>query len=356
MMAAIALMYMLWHHLFAFPNRLLPGSDYQTIFGDHAYALLREVADFGNICVPIFAFISGYALSKNWDSFASYKKVGIRALKFLTGYWIVFGIILLVGIANSDQLPSLRDTSSIMIGLKVGAFPYINPTHAWYVVFYLLFLLFSPLLVALFRVRRTLLQDLIICLLLFVLIRVFYSPYGAPFLALIFGMLFGKYDWLDVLHRHVLCHIPAVILMLIIIITTMLGNTVRFMILLMFSDILNGDLSLETREYIMYFVYAIYAMVLIICFGELLHRLRVRMVKQILFLIGNLSMFIWFLHGIMQSGKHYGEKFIYSPREPILIFLLLLICVLPAAWACQWLHIKLWQLPQILSRMPASKK
>ena len=52
----IAILLMLFHHLFAFSDRIPNGLHYSNF--------TVTLAKFGNVCVPIFLFISGYGLAK----------------------------------------------------------------------------------------------------------------------------------------------------------------------------------------------------------------------------------------------------------------------------------------------------
>ena len=65
---------------------------------------------------------------------------------------------------------------------------------------------------------------------------------------------------------------------------------------------------------------------------ELFHRIRSRRFKNAFLLLGGLSMYLWFLHGIFFTGKNFLQPFIYSPKEPILILMLCLGVTLPVAW------------------------
>lgn len=59
--------------------------------------------------------------------------------------------------------------------------------------------------------------------------------------------------------------------------------------------------------------------------------------------LGVLSMFIWFLHGIFFTGGHFLQPFIYSVKEPILIYLLCMAIVVPAAYVLNAVHTRVWR-------------
>ncbi len=49
-------------------------------------------------------------------------------------------------------------------------------------------------------------------------------------------------------------------------------------------------------------------------------------------MLGGLSMYLWFLHGIFFTGKNFLLLFIYFPKEIILILILYLAITNPIAW------------------------
>lgn len=61
----IAIILMLMHHLWAFPERL-PTNMQINIFNIklNDIDLLQQIGMFGKICVPIFMFLGGYGLYK----------------------------------------------------------------------------------------------------------------------------------------------------------------------------------------------------------------------------------------------------------------------------------------------------
>lgn len=93
-MKGIAIVLMLMHHLWAFPDRLCGGNlkYVLNIFGDSSISYLGM---FGKICVSLFFFLSGYGLyisskKKKIDILSKIKKL------FIT-YWKVFIIFVPIG-------------------------------------------------------------------------------------------------------------------------------------------------------------------------------------------------------------------------------------------------------------------
>lgn len=57
-MKALAIILMLYHHLYAFPYRI--SYDYISLFKYNDKTISFFIGDFGKICVCIFIFLSGY--------------------------------------------------------------------------------------------------------------------------------------------------------------------------------------------------------------------------------------------------------------------------------------------------------
>lgn len=86
----IAICFMLWHHLF-YKN---------PEFGSFVYAL----SHIGKICVSLFLFLSAYGLTIQFNKFSeisvlsSLKFQILRFIKFYANYWVVFIIVVPLGV------------------------------------------------------------------------------------------------------------------------------------------------------------------------------------------------------------------------------------------------------------------
>ena len=58
----IAILLMLAHHLFAFPDRIPYDMSLQTSFYLSGMELTEIIGNFGTICVSLFMFLGGYGL------------------------------------------------------------------------------------------------------------------------------------------------------------------------------------------------------------------------------------------------------------------------------------------------------
>ena len=78
----IAILLMLFHHLFAFPERMP-----DALFFDISW-IEQKIAEFGKICVYMFLFLSGYGFSKS--KYPNYRKILNKLWRFYLLFWLVF--------------------------------------------------------------------------------------------------------------------------------------------------------------------------------------------------------------------------------------------------------------------------
>ncbi len=148
----IAILLMVAHHLFGFPERLhtgyisigqMNGKNIETVFGI-----------FGKLCVGLYAFISGYGLywmfqrfkqnaySTIWACFKDeYKLILKKMLSFFKIYWLVFAIFIPMGFVFFNYLFNIREFVFNLLGLEAS-----YNGEWWYVKQYLKMLLWFPLL------------------------------------------------------------------------------------------------------------------------------------------------------------------------------------------------------------------
>lgn len=111
--------------------------------------LIYYLGLFGDICVPIFCFCSGYAhyLMADIQGSRYQKRLPGKALRFLSNYWIVVVLFSLLGLVfdRSGQIPgSWKDFAGNMLVVNM------NYNGAWWFVStYLILLVLSPAFAAL---------------------------------------------------------------------------------------------------------------------------------------------------------------------------------------------------------------
>ena len=95
----IAITLMMIHHLFRFPDRIQDVS-YISILSIGNTSLEYLLGDFGNICIAMYLFLSGYGLYMSTQKKENFtlKDSAKKAIKFLTSYWVVFIIFVPIGL------------------------------------------------------------------------------------------------------------------------------------------------------------------------------------------------------------------------------------------------------------------
>ncbi|MBD2447636.1 acyltransferase [Nostoc sp. FACHB-152] len=146
---AICLMFI--HHLYAYNYRLLHGNSYIPFiptFNSEFY-----IASFGNICVSIFLFLSGYGVFLGWSrSQHSPILYSLKKLKeFYLTYWIYFLIFVPIGLIffqqetvwNSDQIRYSKDPITFLMNFIGWSSSYNE--EWWFIrVFIIILVFFCP--------------------------------------------------------------------------------------------------------------------------------------------------------------------------------------------------------------------
>lgn len=130
----IALIFMFIHHFFTWPDWYVEGISYPSLTG------FAEI--FRNpfkMCVPVFAFLTGYFYSycKTPDYKYSLKKI----LNLLVSYWIIYIPFLLIAIFIGTYTFDWKN-----FALELSALNRPIMVFCWYVCFYCVSMLLLPLL------------------------------------------------------------------------------------------------------------------------------------------------------------------------------------------------------------------
>ena len=403
MLGGIAIFLMIWHHLFNFHDWLADGVAFNTHFGIVGSAIVRIPAGSGHICVQIFAIISGYALFINPTSYGSWRARITRLFKFLSVYWMIFALFLLVAFLNDDNLPSTEQFVHNLFGLHTGpSRPGVNVPFAWYVAFYIMFIVLTPVLCYLFipnssnsraalrpaptspnsnnspnsraalrptptspnsnnspnsfnSVKSGTLKDITGFLSLIVAVYLLRKLpemgmltdlifYLNPVISVVVGILSAKYNLFERMHQRILLKLPSIILFVFVCIDLYLIYKVPGL-----SPLGGNNWALFVTLW-----KVVMAFILVSLLLELINRIKSKVMEKGLLLAGTLSMYLWFLHGIFFTGKNFMQPELYSSREPIIIFLITLICLSPLAYLLHVTHRYLWQ--KIDRKNPEIKK
>ena len=124
----IAILLMLWHHLF------LSTAEYG--------AWANSFAGIAKLCVALFLFVSGYGLTKQYSKLEkpyfrnTIKFLALRYLKFFLTYWFCFAVIVAVGNAFgygfTDAYPPSRNTLKCFLLDIWGQMGYDSYLKTWW--------------------------------------------------------------------------------------------------------------------------------------------------------------------------------------------------------------------------------
>lgn len=139
----VAIIMMVFHHLFSYP------SWWRTSFVPSFYSIvpIGSISEFGEcmkMCIPIYAFITGYGLSCSFatKNYLEIYKWSIKKISFtLINYWVILGMVEAVILGCGHQAFSVGGIVANLLGLGELIIPF-----AWYISFYILILLVFPLL------------------------------------------------------------------------------------------------------------------------------------------------------------------------------------------------------------------
>lgn len=140
----IGICLMVYHHLFAFPERI--NSSYIMLLDFGFLHVGTMLSYFGKICVALYAFLSGYALTLRIDESSSIKNIFLNILKrlkkFYSTYFIIIAIFvplgLFLGKINFNFIELIKNMSGISSSYNA---------EWWYVKQYVLMLLCYPFII-----------------------------------------------------------------------------------------------------------------------------------------------------------------------------------------------------------------
>ncbi len=318
----VALIFMFIHHLFTFPEWYVDGISYPYLLG-FANVFQSPL----RICVPIFAFLTGYFY------FFTKKKNYSYSLKKCTDVWVNYFFTFIIFLITAILLKTY-DFS--FIKLIFECFGLYTPTmiFGWYIAFYFFAMLILPLY------SKASEKNALITFFLMLVFSVILSP--------IFDkIVFEKVNIISTLMED-MCWFPCVAIGYVFAqhkLFFSISKTVKtkytalnvliscgFMIVPFLARyftpqyILDRDLFTKVAFSFYDFVYAPLFIYGLISITKLIKN------KKILFpisMIGKYSLSMWFIHCIFfNTCKEYTQWFLYLPKNPILVVLWgLFICL-----------------------------
>lgn len=321
----VAICFMLYHHLFAFPERVMAGSFVSLYyFGDTNLSVC--LGAFGRICVPMFTFLSGYgcymAAAKTDDMAGLVRR---RLWGHYKTFWMVF-FVCLPGLIYTHR--AMRSTLLYeLIYHSLGLHTSFNDEWWFVLPFALLLVLFPAVKRFLERPRAALYTDLFLLVVLnTVIVYVIPAAVEAPVFsdaaqttfwkhteelleilpAYITGCIFARYDILSrVKARFGGRLLPCL-------------AALAVMIAVFFIRSVNRD----------YYDF-INAAVFILALTVLLPLKPAQWLGRVFEKLGEESALMWLIHTFF--CYYWFQRLVYAPRYSPLIFILLTILSFGAA-------------------------
>ena len=316
-MKALAIILMLYHHLFAFPDRI--HYTYISLINFNGKTLPYFIGDFGKLCVAIFLFLGGYGtyyVYKNNNKGLIEKKLFNLYKAFLK----VFIITIPISVLLHDKQVVL--TVENFINNITG----INTTFNgewWFLMPYVCLIILFPLLIFIINKIG---KNVYISFILLIIYQLLLTNYYPKILSLsmfdnfrmsnlylnmtytlyllstfVCGMLFSKFKLLDIIKQKY---------------TNKKIYTIISIVLLILIFILRRKVWKYDCDYV-------YAPIFIISMTIILSNNIFTKLKEVLISIGNNSTNIWLIHSFF--CYHWCQRFIFMPKLSVLIFLLLLV-------------------------------
>jgi Acyltransferase family len=319
----LAIFLMLFNHLYAFPERLLHGNYYIPFIPFFETELY--VGRFGNICVSMFLFLSGYGMFLGYSrSNKSPIRYSLKKLKeFYLTYWTYFLIFIPIGIIffknvtlwNSNEVRYSTEWFTITENFVGWSAKYNG--EWWFVRMFVLLLIFvSPLYLSLSKQKISLLFFISLGTFVFYLISKnnYSSPFSFAFWQISFatGIICAKSNFFSSRFIQYL--------------EKLRGFSVLFGIFVCFVLQLRFGAKIEFLLVPFFIYFAVRAVA----------SLRL---SNLFAYIGMYSFQIWLVHSFF--CYYYFQDIIYSPRWSPLIFILLMSVSLFSAVSINYLQSRL---------------
>ena len=312
LLQGVAVCLMVFHHLFAFPERIYVP--FTSVLNFNFLAVETMIAYFGRICVAVFAFSSGYGMRKGirdisqYHILSGYRSVVARLWNFAQRFWAVFivfvGLGLVLGAYHWQPMQMLKG----FLGQS-----YAHNAEWWYIGEYLRFLLLFPILMWGIRLLDKLSVTARVAILTILVLALsaglwhFNRPYIICFLLGIYFATVPVYEWLDqTFSKHTVFY-------------CMLSIAVLGAVFVSRSYLLGPQYDFV---HVAFFVFG---------FVGLLKCNFIRKVLSfVLHLPGKYSTYIWLTHTFF--GYYLFQKITFFPKYSPLIFLWCMVLSIVSGW------------------------
>lgn len=351
---ALAVMLMLIHHLFTFPEKFAEGVSFTSMYTFPDAVTIESIAgNFGKLCVALFMLLSGYGIYKSYmakEQPVSGKTAAGMVIKRLKSvyikYWQILIIFGLIGLIIGSEKISKRPVDWIKNLLAIDTTFY---DEAWFLTLYVVVIVLFPLVARWFTRKHSNAISDIVWLIIF-----------NAFAATVFSKFVGETGFMqdyNATYLHSKMQVALNMLPMFMggcylakynIIEEVRNRIPKAWVAKIFGAFLVVITFIVRQNWAMRVAWGwdrldfIYAALFTIGFALILDGLKI--LNKGLAFIGKYSTGIWLTHAFF--CYYYCQRLIYAPKNAILIFLLTLAIALLCAWAIDtagkfiWKYIK----------------
>ncbi|MBE7011357.1 MAG: acyltransferase [Ruminococcaceae bacterium] len=322
----VAILLMLFHHFFGFPEWYVEGVSYIGI-PFRVNTAEYVIGQFGHICVAIFAFLTGYGMFFSYKSGNTLKTTLKKLVTFLISYWLIlFGVVIPINLALGKT-----DITLSLILQNMVAYDCSLVTFGWYVRFYIEIMLTLPIFYKLMSKKAYITIPIFLLLpalinyrlgqvpgtsMLVIRLVFFTMEYFLWLPCVLVGLCFARYKLFDkigiLFEKLKKYELPVCVIL---------------MLILMYLRAYKED-----TVGVMFSFDVIYVPIFIFLCCRIISVLP-GYVKSAFSLLGNHSMNIWFLHSLFFSRTAILMKYAFAPKISVLIILWVILLCLPLSTA-----------------------
>lgn len=306
----VAVILMVIHHLFAFPDRL-NGVTYISIATINGQTIEYILGHFGKICVAIFTFMAGFGLYKK----NSLNKITVKDMfciikKLYINYWIILFFFVGVSVIIGYRKIEFAEFIDNILGYN-----YTYNREAWYIWLYVMLVITFP--ISLKIINKDLWSSLFKLAIISIIIRtIIPSVFSWDMLKLLKKTIY--YNNIHLL-RWYLCFLSGIIFakynLFEKINFSIRNNIIEYVVL--------SFLSLCFRKRYGSFFDFIFVPMFVIC---IVNVIKIMKIDNIFEYFGKHSTNIWLIHSFFVY--QYFQKITYMPNISILILVWTLILTL----------------------------
>ncbi len=344
---ALAVMLMIIHHLFAFPDKFSEGVSLTNLITlSDGTALSVAAGNYGKLCVALFMMLSGYGLYISYKN--SDENVTQTILKRIKAvyikYWQVFFVMIPLGIIIGAEKVSVSWSTMFKNFLAIETT--VNDEW-WFMTLYVIMLFLFPIIIIwVDRKNASPIKDFVYLLLFnalantamlsFVSTNTYMASFNGTYfwqkmsVALVMvpmftiGCMLAKYDVISLVINKVPGRASKILLGVALFILT---------IALRQTWAMRSNWGWDRLDYI-------YAAIFTIAFALILY--NTKKIKDVLAFIGAQSTGIWLIHTFL--CYYYFHEIFFAVKYPVLVFLLTFSVSLLLSWGISFVCHKVWSI------------